>query len=393
MKSIDIIQYTRTCFQTFDQLPFNEVDAAILSQMAYLYIEENFANSYSDEGMSVDQLMRAELFEEMCRALPLQEELTQLIYAFVASPRYRDAKIKYYRNELDANIDLQFAAVVFSFGERMHCVCFRGTDKTFIGWKEDVLLFMAKPASCQKMASNYLNGVGAKLEGDLYVTGHSKGGHLASYASSHCRKDIRDRILRVYNMDGPGFNRFELEHPGMIEIKNRIIKFNPSESPVGDIMLNEVEPIIIKSTRRGFMSHSSFGWQIIDNRFVTTENSNNLPKKIMRNINSWAETASDEDIFLFAEVLFGLFEASDFETYDELGTDRKQTVKLLRKSIKETDPVRRKELLRVLLEFLHGTSKKKAMVDERDQEDAVELDNLANDLEIELFGQDYSLFL
>lgn len=393
MKKMNLIQYVRTCFDTFDQLPFNEVDAAVLSQMAYLYIEENFDNNFSDKGMSVDQLMRAELFEEMCKTLPLQEELTQLIFAFVSSPRYRDARIKYYRNELNSHINLQFSAVVYSFGDQMHCVCFRGTDKTFVGWKEDLLLFKDQATACQMMSVNYLNGVGPKLQGELYITGHSKGGHLASYSASHCQKDIQDRILHVYNLDGPGFNRFELDYPGMLSIKDRITKFNPSESAVGDIMFSEVDSIIIKSAWKGFMSHSAFGWEIEDNHFVTTENSHNLPKKIIKNINARAENATDEEISMFAEIFFGLFEASDFYTYDELGTDRIQTVKLLTRSIRKTEPAKRKEMFRVLHECLRGIPKNKPLSEDTSSDDNNDLDYLVNDIETELFNQEYNLFL
>lgn len=393
MKKMNLIQYVRTCFDTFDQLPFNEVDAAVLSQMAYLYIEENFDNNFSDKGMSVDQLMRAELFEEMCKTLPLQEELTQLIFAFVSSPRYRDARIKYYRNELNSHINLQFSAVVYSFGDQMHCVCFRGTDKTFVGWKEDLLLFKDQATACQMMSVNYLNGVGPKLQGELYITGHSKGGHLASYSASHCQKDIQDRILHVYNLDGPGFNRFELDYPGMLSIKDRITKFNPSESAVGDIMFSEVDSIIIKSAWKGFMSHSAFGWEIEDNHFVTTENSHNLPKKIIKNINARAENATDEEISMFAEIFFGLFEASDFYTYDELGTDRIQTVKLLTRSIRKTEPTKRKEMFRVLHECLRGIPKNKPLSEDTSSDDNNDLDYLVNDIETELFNQEYNLFL
>lgn len=394
---MNIIDYASTCFMTFDELPFNEIDAVILSQMSYLYIEENFANNYSDAGMTVDQLMRAELFEEMCRALPLQKELTQMIYAFVASPRYRNARIKYYRNELDPGISLQFAAMVFSFSDQMHCICYRGTDKSLVGWKEDVLLLMTKAVSCQMMSTNYLNGVAEKLKGDLYITGHSKGGHLAAYAAAHCKKEVQDRILQVYDLDGPGFSKQELALPGMKAIQDRIVKFNPVESPVGAIMLDEAAPIIIKSSSKGFMQHNAFTWLIQDNCFIVAEDRSNILKKIVRNINTWAETASDDKILLFAEVFFGIFESEEFDTYDDLGASPRKTLKLASKNFKETDPAKRKEMLGVLYKALRGVKQEKSHSDEEDLRefgvDWNQIELLMNEIETEMFNKEYSLFL
>ncbi|MBQ4011467.1 MAG: DUF2974 domain-containing protein, partial [Erysipelotrichales bacterium] len=39
----------------------------------------------------------------------------------------------------------------------------------------------------------------------MRVTGHSKGGNLAVYASVFAKEEVKERILDVYSNDGPGF--------------------------------------------------------------------------------------------------------------------------------------------------------------------------------------------
>ena len=55
-------------------------------------------------------------------------------------------------------------------------------------------------------AVNYLNNIAAKYNSNIRVGGHSKGGNLAIYAATFCTREVQDRIINVYNNDGPGFS-------------------------------------------------------------------------------------------------------------------------------------------------------------------------------------------
>ena len=56
-----------------------------------------------------------------------------------------------------------------------------------------------------KEAVSYLNEVAACVEGKLILGGHSKGGNFAMYAAAFCEEAVKERIVKVYNNDGPGF--------------------------------------------------------------------------------------------------------------------------------------------------------------------------------------------
>lgn len=352
----ELLQYVRSCFQTFDELPFGEVDAAVLATMSYLFIHEDDANVFSGEGIPVCDLMRAEHFDAMCSALPSKEDLIQLIFEVCASPRYRNIRIRYYRNELDPDISLQFAGVVYSIGDSLHVVAFRGTDKTFVGWKEDVLLLMKKNVPAQIMAVKYLNIVGKKLEGGIIVTGHSKGGMLASHAAAHCSREVRDRIVQVYNLDGPGFSEYEIKDPDMLAVGDRIRKITPAGSPVGIIMKSEAEPVVIRSSKHGFMQHDTFGWVIDGMKFERVSGKRNRFRVFMDNIDEWAEDAPDHEIREFAELFFELFESSDYRTYDELGIDIVSAAKNIMKNMMDMEPGKRRRMFSIMKDALTGVT-------------------------------------
>ena len=57
----------------------------------------------------------------------------------------------------------------------------------------------------QQEAVRYLKQVAQKTKGKLYIGGHSKGGNLATFAAAFAGSKIQQRIVAVYNNDGPGF--------------------------------------------------------------------------------------------------------------------------------------------------------------------------------------------
>ena len=73
----------------------------------------------------------------------------------------------------------------------------------------------------------YLNMVVGKLHQPFYIGGHSKGGNLAVYAAMNCPKEVRERIIKVYNMDGPGFRTEVLEKYDYAAIQEKTVKILP----------------------------------------------------------------------------------------------------------------------------------------------------------------------
>ena len=93
-------------------------------------------------------------------------------------------------------------------------VAYRGTDTSIVGWKEDLYMSFSDLIPSQIDAVSYLEYISKKIKKPIRVGGHSKGGNLAVYAAAFCSKSIQDKIINVYNNDGPGFSEKVIKTEG-----------------------------------------------------------------------------------------------------------------------------------------------------------------------------------
>ena len=235
---IHLIDYLERQLAPFEDVPFNPVDAAALSQLCMvrgegaiplLPITEDGGKQRASSrarglkrfvqllhiGAADDakpvaatvplrDLLRAENFPTMFTGLN-PEKIKRNLFALAASPRFRAVKVGLYLSEFDPAREMQFAAMTFFYRDAFAFVGFRGTDESIVGWKEDFNMAYAMPVPAQDQASRYLATAAPYLPERIIVGGHSKGGNLAEYAALHAPADVQNRIVRVYNLDGPGF--------------------------------------------------------------------------------------------------------------------------------------------------------------------------------------------
>lgn len=96
----------------------------------------------------------------------------------------------------------------------------------------------------------------------IRIGGHSKGGNLAVYAASNSDKKLIDRIICIYNHDGPGFDLQNTKLTNYNLLISKIKKYAP-ENCIFGIMLDYLEDVVIvKSDAKGLMQHDAFSWQI-----------------------------------------------------------------------------------------------------------------------------------
>ena len=141
-------------------------------------------------------------------------------------------------------------------------VTFRGTDNTLVGWKEDLSMSFRSVIPSQALAKQYLQDVLVTHSGPVRVSGHSKGGNVAVYAVSQSAPVIRDRVLEVYNQEGPGFSAEFLEDPGYQAILPKIRTYLPQGSMIGVVLYRAEPEIIVQSHEAGIMQHDPFSWDI-----------------------------------------------------------------------------------------------------------------------------------
>ena len=158
-------------------------------------------------------------------------------------------KLTNYINKVDPIQEKQFSAITIIMQDKTIYVAYRGTDNTIVGWKEDFNMSFSKLVPAQTDAVNYLESVAKKYKNRIRVGGHSKGGNLAVYAAAFCNKHVKDKIINVYNNDGPGFCDEVVNSEQYKEIIDRVHTYIPQTSIIGRLLNHEEETIILKSTQ------------------------------------------------------------------------------------------------------------------------------------------------
>ena len=305
---------------TFEQDPFNSIDALILSCLSYV----NFDKIVSPKAQGKITIEKA---SEKFFSLHSEEELAQdksfikfapsMLRALGQAERFKTAYLSNYVDDTDISREIQFAAVEIDTSDGGVFISFRGTDDTIIGWKEDFnLSYMTVPAESE--AALYLQKVMKGRLDKIRLGGHSKGGHLAVYAALAANSDLTSRIESIYNFDGPGFNHEAMESEQFKTIRPKITKIIPEGSIVGRLLENTVEPIVVKSTELGILQHDPLSWQMEGKQFETCMSTDMISDLFDETMSGWLGEMTFEDRKVFVDELFSVFEASGCENLSML---------------------------------------------------------------------------
>lgn len=287
--------------------PFNELDLLILTELTYL----------SFDGI-VERELKLDLSKRLCEAAKnVSQEISMLhtrnrldlLEKASQSKRFKNIKLFGYINDIDPDIEKQFAAMLYCIQSKptTYVLVYRGTDDSIIGWKEDFHMTYMDHVPAQRNAKKYLQEALRSLDGHFILTGHSKGGNLASYAASQVEPHLQNRIQSIYSYDAPGLNRSIIESSGYKAIVSKIHSFIPQGSIVGMMLETPKEMEIVKSTAIGGISqHDTFSWQIKDENFVLLDRLNPDSLQTDRTLKRWVKDTSDAELKDFFDLFFGL---------------------------------------------------------------------------------------
>lgn len=192
----------------------------------------------------------------------------QFLKTISKSIRYKDLTINNIASKLDIENEEQFMAITILLPDDTIFVSFRGTTEELVAWKEDFnMSYKIVPAQID--ALNYVNNL--PLDKKIYLGGHSKGGNLAMYAAIYAKDEIKNKIVKVYNFDGPGFTKLDDNYKKM---KAKMISYIPNDSIVGRLLNYDHTTVVIKSSSSGIMQHNLYSWQIEKDSFVLSSISN-----------------------------------------------------------------------------------------------------------------------
>ncbi|MBR2727661.1 MAG: DUF2974 domain-containing protein [Solobacterium sp.] len=328
----------------FSSSPFNEVDALILSELAYVEMDTVFHN-----GMSVEELCHA--YEEagidqgdfMFDPYPLLQKASQTV-------RFGRLKLHNYVNRIRSREEIQFSAATFTDKAKRRFIAFRGTDSTLTGWREDLYLALDSAVASQKAAVQYAEKNAGKAK-EIVLCGHSKGGNLAVYAAAYCSDELYERISAVYSLDGPGFPDnvpVDAEKRG---IGLKTAHFIPEASLVGILMNGIGERIIIRSSSVSFLQHNPYSWSVQYTCFERGEKQTAFAAYVETVLDHWLEELPIEQRKKFIDTVFDALEATGAQSVQDIQQSPVKTFFSFMDELRRSDPELQQNISAVLKEL------------------------------------------
>ena len=319
--------------RSFKDFAFNEADILCLNELGYFCFEELDASIDFSKEVNLHEVLMPYVTGEkpFNHSFLVTEERVKLLQKVVASKRFVNLNLSDYVNDVDAEYERQFSAMVFTLPEiNHHQLVFRGTDDTMIGWKEDFKLTYVQEIPAHRAAVAYLEAYFEKYAGKVTVSGHSKGGNLALYAVAHVNDLLREQIEKIYMLDAPGLQEKGLESDGYKAIRERVTVIRPEESIVGIMLYNDIEPIVVKSNASGIMQHAVTSWQFNEEtgELILAERQTDLSQNLEKTFKQWMKELSSQELKILFDILFDTLMSSGIHSINDVTIDREFGAKL-----------------------------------------------------------------
>lgn len=307
----------QVAYDSIYDTPFNELDMLMLTEITYLPFDQIVSDQMSPD-CTCRLFEAAEKVPQDLSMLVTKNRL-KLLEKVASSTRFKNIKLMGYVNDIDPDVQKQFAAMIFKIKPDSYVLTFRGTDDSIIGWKEDFHMTYMDQVPAQKTAVNYLRKAMDALSGQFILTGHSKGGNLASYAASQIEPEYQERIQSIYSYDAPGLNHSVITSQGYQTISDKIKRYIPQGSIVGMMLETPKQAQIVKSTALGGLAqHDTFTWQISGQTFVLLDNLNPESLQVDKTLKNWVDSVSDDELKDFFDLFFGLILDAGISSINDL---------------------------------------------------------------------------
>lgn len=333
------------------QVPFNEIDNLILSRLSYFPLDGIVENKPITLQEAYNKYKTLGTTGRI-----LQAEDIDFFPKIANSKRFGETKLVYYINKIDSKQEKQFSAITILLPDKTIYIAYRGTDDTVIGWKEDFNMCFSALVPAQTDAVAYVNKIAPKYNRKIRIGGHSKGGNLAVYAASFCEPKIQNRIIQVYNNDGPGFHENVVQSKEYKKILPFIHTYIPQTSIIGRLLEHQENTTILKSTQSGIMQHDLYTWQVLGDKFVTTTLTNSS-EYIDKTITNWLQEVDQEQRAKFIDTFFEILGQTKIEMLCEFKDKKFTNALTMIKTYQSMDDKTKEIMLKTINVFLKVAGK------------------------------------
>lgn len=337
---------------SFLEKPFNEIDYLILARLSYIPFESILKIFEKD---TIENLYNISTTLEKDSIRYNWPNDIPFLKLMGESKRFKDLVISDFGYILDKEEENQFAAITIHLEEGIDYISYRGTDSTFIGWKEDFYMSFKSHINSQKSAKKYLEEIADKYQDHKFILGgHSKGGNIAIYAAAFSRDDIKNRILSIVNYDGPGFMKEVIESKEYNSILDIITTIVPQNSIIGRCMYHKGDFIIVESTQTGIMQHDVYSWTVDDDRFVYMDDLTRQSDFVDNTITKWVEMVDSEQRKQIIDVIFDILYRSDYTNVYQLTENWLDSAKYFTQNYHNLDEETKKIIVNTFRELLRS---------------------------------------
>ncbi len=296
---IDYAKYMKD--KPFSEKPFNDVDALILAELAYVNFSlvadgDNFV-TLNRMGIKDERKFYAGSYDA-----PNNKKLINTIRH---TKRYKNIKVGNCHIIDDVENKTQFYAMTFILPNDDGYIAYRGTDTSINGIKEDLLVAYQDYIPGAMPAIEYLKKAIKMFEGNFYIGGHSKGGNLALFAALNLNKRANPRLIKVYDFDGPGFQKELNTFPNYEAARPKIKKYITGNDMIG-VIYNKIKTAKIVDSK-GIMlgGHDLFKWSVNIYRqdFRYVKDRSFVSKSHEEALTNWLENSTLREKQLAVEIL------------------------------------------------------------------------------------------
>ena len=335
----------------FENSPINEIDDIIFARFSYLPFK-------CIELKDIDTI---ENIAQKMKDLDIENYLWDDDKVFLQKigncKRFKDIKVSDYVEIFDEAAEKQFAAITLWIQKNQKYISFRGTDSSLVGWKEDINMGFKKDVPSQKEAVKYLNSMAEKYKEKLIVGGHSKGGNLAVYSAVFCKDSVKNRIERVINADGPGFDKSVILTDNYKKILNKIQTYIPQSSIVGRLLEHEEEYQVVKSIQKGVMQHDIYSWEIEPTKLIRIPTVTNNSEIFNGIVSDWLKNTTPEQRENFINIIYEIILETQAQKTSDFRVETVKKIAIILNGYRNVSGEDKKEIEQMVKLLLESTFK------------------------------------
>ncbi len=167
---------------------------------------------------------------------------------------------------------------------------------------------------------------------------------------------MQDRIIKVYNNDGPGFKSSRLKTKEYNAMQDKIDTIVPQTSIIGMLLEHEEEYIVIKSNETLIMQHDPYSWEVLGPDFVKMEGTTSSSQLIDTTLRQWLNDMTIEQREQFIDLLWEVIGASKAKSFSEMAENIFANAVKIGKKINQLDD-KSKEILSTAFSMLIKSAK------------------------------------